>query len=149
MFHSNCRGYNSKKVSFLSIIKGVNPNLVTINEVGFKKNKKLNLPGYVSYNRNRQTEAMGGVATCVRNDEKVHALKTDEGEDKDEFIVTRHSQFYPAVNVVNIYGEIESRNSRSDIEARWNRIMEIVSRIKSRNEWVLIIGDLNKAIGNK
>ena len=149
MFHSNCRGYNSKKVSFLSIIKGVNPNLVTINEVGFKKNKKLNLPGYVSYNRNRQTEAMGGVATCVRNDEKVHALKTDEGEDKDEFIVTRHSQFYPAVNVVNIYGEIESRNSRSDIEARWNRIMEIVSRIKSRNEWVLIIADLNKAVGNK
>ena len=92
---------------------------------------------------------MGGVATCIRNDEKVSALKTDGGDEKDEFIVTRHSQFAPAVNVVNIYGEIESRSSRSEIEARWGRIMEKVNKIKSNNEWVILIGDFNKAIGNK
>ena len=149
MFHSNIRGYNSKKSSFLSIIKGVNPNLITLNEVGFKKNKKLNIPGYLSYNINRQIESMGGVATCIRDGEKTYALKTEEGEEKDEFVITRHSQFYPAINVVNIYGEIESRSSKHEIEARWNRIIEAVEKIRSRNEWVLIIGDLNKAIGNK
>jgi exonuclease III len=124
ILHSNIRGFNSKKMSFQSIVKGVNPNVVTLNEVAFRKNKKLNLPGYLSYNKNRQTESMGGVGTCIRNDEKSFALKTDEGDDKDEFIITRHNQFQKPINIVNIYGEIESRSQRKDVEDRWGRISE-------------------------
>ena len=51
---------------------------------------------------------MGGVATAVIDDEKSSTLKTMEGDDKDEFIVTRHGQFQRAVNVINYYGEQES-----------------------------------------
>ena len=107
ILHSNIRGWNSKKLSFQSILKGVNPNLVTLNEVAFRKDKKLNVPGFLSYNKNRQKESMGGVATCIKNDEKAFALKIDEGEGKDEFIITRHNQFFKPINVVNIYGEIK------------------------------------------
>ena len=59
------------------------------------------------------------------------------------------SQFSPAINVINIYGEIESRHTKNEIEARWGRILEIVNKIKSRNEWVLLLGDFNKPVGNK
>ena len=136
ILHSNIRGFNSKNISFQSTIKGVNPNVININELAFRKDKKLNIPGYVSY--------MGGVATCIKNDEKSFALKTHEGDDKDEFIVTRHNQFLKPINIINIYGEIESRSKRKDVEERWGRILEIVEKIQSNDEWVILIGDLNK-----
>jgi hypothetical protein len=31
---------------------------------------------------------MGGIATAIKNDEKHYVVKTDEGCDKDEFIIT-------------------------------------------------------------
>ena len=41
ILHSNIRGYNSKKLSFKSIYQRINPSVITINEVGFKKDKKF------------------------------------------------------------------------------------------------------------
>ena len=38
-----------------------------------------------------------------------------EGDDKDEFIVTRHGQFQRAVNIINYYGEQESRTNRVEM----------------------------------
>ena len=112
IFHTNIRAYNSKKKSFLSIINGVSPSVITLNDVGYKKDKKLNVPGHYCYNRNRVSENMGGVATCIKNDEKNYAIKTDEGSGKDEFIISRHSKFQKPINVINCYGEIESRSSK-------------------------------------
>ena len=91
---------------------------------------------------------MGGVATAIRKDEQIYSLKVDEGIDNDEFILTRHSQFNPPINVLNIYGEIESRSNVKEIEERWCRLLEIVSKIESRNEAIILIGDMNKAVGN-
>ena len=91
---------------------------------------------------------MGGVATAVRIDEKIATIKVDEGIDKDEFIWTRHSQFRTPINIINIYGEIESRYSKKEIEERWERIMEKIARIEATNESLILIGDLNKAVGN-
>ena len=85
---------------------------------------------------------MGGVATVLRNDEKLSAIKVDEGLDKDEFILTRHGQFSPPINILNIYGEIESRSNKYEIEERWNQILAIVSSIESRNEALVLIGDI-------
>ena len=132
----------------MSIINGVNPNLVTINELGYKKDKRLSIPGFLCYNRNRPLQNMGGVATAIRNDEKMFAIKVDEGLDKDEFILTRHSQFNPPINVLNVYGEIESRSNTREIEERWGRLLKIISRIELCNESLILIGDMNKAIGN-
>ena len=148
IFHSNVRGYNSKKKSFLSIVNGVNPNLITINELGFKKQKKLTIPGYYCYSRNRISENMGGVATAIRENEKMYAIKTDEGLEKDEFLITRHSQFMPPINVINCYGEIESRSTKREIDERWQRLLAKIIRIESNNESVILIGDLNKLVGN-
>ena len=62
-----------------------------MNEVGLKKNKKVSLGGYNSYTRNRKThENMGGVATAIIDEEKATTIKILEGENKDEFIVSRH-----------------------------------------------------------
>ena len=67
---------------------------------------------------------MGGIATAIKNNDKLYAIKVDEGQDKDEFLITQHSQFLMPINVINVYGEKESRASSKDIEERWQRILE-------------------------
>ena len=71
-----------------------------------------------------------------------------EGLNEDEFLVTRHSQFNPPINILNIYGDIESRSNIKETEERWNRILEIVLKIETCQESIILIGDMNRAIGN-
>ena len=148
MYHSNIRGFNSKKVSLLAIIKQINPSIITLNEIALKKNKKLSIPGYFTYNRNRCTENMGGLSTSVKDEDKCNVIKTFEGENKDEILITRHSQFSPPINIINIYGETESRAKNSDIEDRWTRVLDRIAEIEANEENIVIIGDLNKSVGN-
>ena len=106
------------------------PNVIMMNEIGLRKNKKVSLSGYTSYTRNRKThEIMGGVATAVIEDEKASTIKIMEGENKDEFIVSRHGQFQRPVNVINYYGEQESRTEKSEVEEKWSRLTKILKEI--------------------
>ena len=91
---------------------------------------------------------MGGISTSVRDDEKQYAVKTVEGLDQDEFMITRHSNFLTPINVINIYGEQESRTKDDEIEKRWMRIFDEVIKIEKRKESCIILGDMNKHIGN-
>ena len=69
-----------------NIISKVIPNVITINEVGLKGNKKCSIQGYNTYTRNLQLLSMGGIATAIKNDESQFCLKVDEGENNDELI---------------------------------------------------------------
>ena len=132
-----------------NIIQTVQPNVITMNEVGYRQNKKLLIPGYECYTRNRKNnEYMGGVATAIVNDEKSTTLKILEGDNKDEFIVSRHGQFVRPINIVNNYGETESRTSRAEIQEKWSRLTKILNDIENRGEEAILIGDQNKLIGN-
>ena len=58
--------------------------------------------------RNRKNlKKMGGVATAVQNHLKPHMVKVKEGEEEDEFLITRLSHINPPLNIVNIYGGIK------------------------------------------
>ena len=76
---------------------------------------------------------MGGISTSVRDDEKQFATKTSEGLEKDEFMITRHSNLSYPINVINIYGEQKSRVKDCDIEQRWTRIYDEIVKIDNRN----------------
>ena len=149
ILHTNIRGFTSKKRSLKNILNVLKPNVVTINEVALRKDKKVSLAGYNSYTRNRKTnENMGGVATAVVDAEKAFTLKMLEGENKDEFIVTRHGQFQRAINIINYYGEQESRTDKNEIQERWARLTKILKDIENKEEEAVLIGDLNKLVGN-
>ena len=120
-----------------------------MNEVGLRKNKKVSLSGYNSFTRNRKThENMGGVATAVIEEEKSSTIKIMEGEHKDEFIVSRHGQFQRPINVINYYGEQESRTEKIEVEEKWSRLTKVLKDIERRDEEAILIGDLNKLVGN-
>ena len=90
---------------------------------------------------------MGGVATMVQNYLKAQTVKNMEGEEEDEFLITRVSHTNPALNIVNIYGAIESRLDNQEVLESWGRIRTELDKIKDRNEFCLLVGDFNRAIG--
>ena len=147
IYQSNLRGFESKKDSLVSIINEVEPNVILLNETHLKVNKKPEIYGYYSYTHNRNNKSMGGVATCVDAREASNTVSIKYGEDEDEYIVTRHSQFVVPINVINLYGEQESRAGNDEIEGRWNRIVHEIETIEKRNEEVLLCGDFNKHLG--
>ena len=85
--------------------------------------KKLVMPGFICYNRNRQGAMGGGIATCVKNKDKINTLKVFEGSNDDEILVTRHGQFDKAINVMNVYGSQECRTSKENIQENWGIIL--------------------------
>ena len=108
----------------------------------------MKIQGYSCFNRNRQNVNFGGIATCVKSKDAKHTLKTFEGEDDHEVLITRHSQFVVPINVINIYGEQESRSSKENILDKWNRVLAEVTKIEAKGEFLIIIGDVNKHIGD-
>ena len=90
---------------------------------------------------------MGGISTAVSDDLKPFAVKVKEGEEEDEFLITRLEQVTPPINVVNIYGEIESRCKKEEILERFERIKKETDWIRRDKEGCVIIGDINKAVG--
>ena len=122
--------------------------MITLNEINLRKNKKLAIQGYTGFNRNRKNGHMGGVATYVADDDVDKVLKVSEGKDGNEYIITRHSQFVVPINVINIYGEVESRATNDAIETKWEEIMEEVVKIEARDEEAVLIGDMNKHLSD-
>ena len=91
---------------------------------------------------------MGGVATCVANKDSLDTLKVSEGANGEEYIVTRHNQFAVPLSIINVYGEEEGRTPVTEVQQRWENILAEVAKIEMRNELVILIGDMNKKVGN-
>ena len=148
IYHCNVRGFESKKDSITGIINQVKPNILTLNETHMNGNKKPELYGYFSYARNRPDKSMGGVATCVSNKELGNTISMKYGEGNHEYIVTRHGKFAKPISIINIYGEQEGRTGNDEVEDKWSVIIKELEVIEKRGESAIIIGDLNKHVGN-
>ena len=136
-------------MSLNAIFDNKKPNVATINETNLKGKKVITMPGYKSVCRNRaDNKHMGGVATLVKKSEIEDFIKVGEGADLDEYLVTRHSQFLIPINIVNVYGEIENRFTREQVEDRFDRICEELNKIELRGEQAILIGDMNKHVGD-
>ena len=89
---------------------------------------------------------MGGVATLVKSNNSDQTIKISEGRESNEFIVTRHNEFTKPINIINIYGDNESRTPVDVLDRKWEEILQEVSKIEARQEETIIIGDLNKPL---
>ena len=144
--HLNFRRYQSKKLSFESILSSFNPkiNYINICESHYQFNKKLEVPGYQCYSRNRSDKSQGGIANCVLKTEAQDCLKVSEGKDSNEFLITRHSQFLTPINIINVYGEQENRTPANVISDHWNEVVDEIAKIEGKGEHFILISDMNK-----
>ena len=110
--------------------------------------RKVIIPGCVSYSHNRIDKASGGILTSVTKSESPFCVQVEEGWEDNEYILTRHSQFQPPINVLNIYGQQECRVSKDIVERHWNEVLYVMSKLESRNKLLIAIGDANRSVGN-
>ena len=52
--------------------------------------------------------------------------------------------FQRPINVINTYGDVESRTPVSIIDEKWEELMKEISKIEARDEAIIWIGDMNK-----
>ena len=88
------------------------------------------------------------MSTVIANHLKHSPMKVTEGKEDDEYTLTRFDNTVPAVNILNIYGNQQSRSNDGEIKRSWLRLMKDVSEIEERNEALLINGDKNRKVGN-
>ena len=79
-------GYTSKKESLNEIAECEKPDVMTLNDTNLKGKLKVKVPGYFSFNKNRE-KYKGAVATVVSNHLKHNAMKVAEGKEEDEYII--------------------------------------------------------------
>ena len=147
LLHANPRGARGKQESIEKAASKVCADIITLNETLLTGKNKMKIPYFTSFTKNRETKQFGGISTSVHDDWKTHAVCVGEGEGEDEFHSIRLSNFCPPVTVVNNYGEIEGKNSK-EVVARWSRLKKELETILSRGEHCLLVGDLNKHVGN-
>ena len=106
----------------MKVLKDINPDICILNETGLRGKNKVNIPGYLSFTRNRLSKAMGGISTSVKDTYKNDTVKLCEGIEDDEFLIIRLDNFNPAICIVNCYGEQEGRVGKDEVEAKWARL---------------------------
>ena len=69
-----------------------------------------------------------------------------EGVENDKYLITRVECFYPALNVINCYGE-QRKTRNEEVEGKWERLRQEMEEIRARQEFCVLLGDLNKLVG--
>ena len=88
------------------------------------------------------------VVKSIVNSLKQQSVNIKEGEGDDEFQITRLENTSRPLNIVNCYGEQDTRSSRTEILNRWFRLKCELQKIIDKDEYCMLVGDLNKLIGN-
>ena len=99
------------------------------------------------FSKNREKSTGGGICSAMSKDLKSHAVCVGEGGEEDEWICVRFDHVSPCLTIVNCYGEQEGRSSKEEVVARLGRLRKELERIRSRGNFCLLIGDLNKLVG--
>ena len=150
IFSNNCRGYNSKKDYVEKhVIEQLRPDVINLQETMLRNKSNIKQKEYFSFCMNRPEGAGGGgIATLVADSIKQHCTKIAAGNDNEEFMIVRLEHVKPALNIVNIYGRVESRTGGEKVLEGWTEILKEVKKIEDRGEASLIIGDFNRAVGD-
>ena len=63
-------------------------------------------------------------------------------------MVSRLDHVKPALNIVHVYGQTEGRAGQHKVLEGVKEILKELGNIEARNEFALVLGDLNRAVGN-
>ena len=109
----------------------IRPTIATFQETAVTGNNQMKVKNYFCFQRNRKgTISRGGVVTLVANEVKSQAIRGTEEEENDEFLLIRLGHVEPAVNVLNVYGGIETRMTKQEVTENWVRLKKEITKIK-------------------
>ena len=148
ILHSNPRGWFSKQESVLKLVELTKPTIVNLNETQMNGENKPSIEYYTSFPKNRPARISGGICTAVHSSLKEQTVCVAEGEEEDEWLTVRLTHISPPLTLVNCYREQEGSSNRQQVVDRWGRLLQVLEAGRARGDHVLLLGDLNKHIGN-
>ena len=107
---------------------------------------KMSLSNYTTWVRNHSEKGGGGISTAVRQSYQDSAVGVCEGEDDNEFLITRIDAFSPALCVINSYGD-QRRTRKEEVENKWNWLRNEMEAVRMKGDFCVYAGDLNKLVG--
>ena len=90
----------------------------------------------------------GGVCIFLEKTLARTAVVVGKSNSDHEWVAVKINYFDPAVVLVGVYGCQTSKNSVSSLKEKWSELWSFVSRY-TKNNTVIVGGDLNSAVGNK
>ena len=147
--YANCRGIKGKKESFMEIVENTNPDIIVLNETMYKNNERTNIKAYKSYTNNREEKSGGGIEILIRKNIENKTIKISEGSPGIEELTIRTESKKRIINIISLYGKIEGRETKENIQKQFSHLEELIKRIESAGEDYLLIADLNAKIGLK
>ena len=145
---SNICGLKSKKASLMNILNTNNVDIACVSETHCEKDTIPELPGYVTYHRNRITKSKGGIAIFLKKEFEHHIMKLESGSLDNEFFVCKLSCFEPQIVLVLQYGVIENRYSNAEIFSMQSEIFNIIRGYTEEGFDLFWTGDMNVHLGN-
>ena len=101
---NNVRGFKSKQESVKNVADSIKADVIILNETHVSDKSKVSIPGYYTFSKGRATRKGGGISTSVANNLKQYAVNIKEGENEDEYQITRLENTTRPLNIVNCYG---------------------------------------------
>ena len=146
ILNNNVCGLNSKKHSIPKILNKVAPDICTFQETNVTGQNRINVDK--KYHMSFRNRRLSKSATAVANTLKQNWTKIGEGENDDEYLITRLDHVYQPINIVNVYSGQESHMSRKEVLDTWLRLKREIDLILDRQEGVIMVGDYNRSLGN-
>ena len=140
IYNDNIRGLNSKKQSLEQILDEQDIHIACIEEVNTKKPPKFK--NYCQFNKLSKVR-MHGVTILVHNSLKPHVIRIPD-ESELECVHIRLENSSPALNVIALYLDVESRSTVEQIDKIWSLLKTKVDSIIERGEACVIMGDWNR-----
>ena len=137
---SNIRGLGSKKSSLEDILESQAVDICCIQEVNNKNPPKFK--NFVQFNK-FDKRRMHGVSILVHNSIRQHAMRIPD-ESELECVHIRLNHTTPALNIIGLYLDVESRMKIDDLDNIFSLLEYKVEDIRSRGEGCLVIGDWNR-----
>ena len=137
---NNIRGLGNKKSSLEDILESQAVDICVIQEVNNKNPPKFkNFVQFNKYDKRR----MHGVCMLVNNSIRQHVIRIPD-ESELECVHIRLNHTTPALNIVGLYLDVESRTKIDDIDKVFSLLQYKVEEILSRSESCVILGDWNR-----
>ena len=137
---NNIRGIGGRKASLEDILETNDIDICCVQEVNNKNPPKFK--NYVQFNRFSKLR-MHGVMMLVHNSLRQHVIRVPD-ESELECVHVRLNHTTPALNIIGLYLDVESRNTIDELDEKFSTLTNKVDEILKKSEGCVIIGDWNR-----
>ena len=140
ILHSNISSIQNKRESLHETLLRENIHVAIVSEMNTKKCPKLR--GYRSFSH-LVDKKFHGVSIFVSEYLAAGTLRIHDMS-SNELVHIRLDNVTPALNIVGLYMDVESRDSKENMAEKVNALKEMSDEIIARGEALVMIGDINR-----